>query len=252
MIADMNKNPICYAVIVAGGKGSRMGGKTKKQYLPLGNMPMLSRTLSVFDQCGLCDGIFLVVPEEDLSFCQVHVLDPFSFRLPVHLVAGGTSRQDSVYNGLVAARQMIEEGEKNTGKGNPVVLVHDGVRPLVPKKLIRDCMETAFVTGACVPVLPCVDTVKSLDAAEQKVLGTLERSKIGFAQTPQAFDVEILWQAFCHARQTHFMGTDESSLLEHANLNVSIVQGSPRNIKLTTLVDYVLARHLLKDEGLLL
>ncbi len=235
---------ICYGIIVASGRGTRMGTATKKQYLPLGGMPVLSRTIQVFDQCPLMDQIFLVVPEDDFSFCEESILVPFGFHSPVQLVAGGKSRQDSVYNGLAAARQMTTNKENR----KQIVLVHDGVRPLVPDSLIRACVEKALDTGACIPVLPSADTVKFLDAGRSRVSGTLDRKCIGLAQTPQAFDMDILWQAFLHARKTDFTGTDESSLLEHANGIVSIVQGSYENIKITTRADLIFARYLLENQ----
>ncbi len=225
-----------------------MGSKIKKQYLPLGGMPVLSRTISVFDQCGLCKRIFLVVPEEDMSFCREHVIDPFSFDLPLHLVTGGNSRQDSVYHGLAAARQTAEDMGEIRDEKKPVVLVHDGVRPLVSRDLIFNCLEKAVATGSCIPVLPCMDTVKSLDVEEQMITGTLERRSIGFAQTPQVFDMDVLFRAFAHAGKTHFTGTDEASLLEHAGEKVSMVQGDSKNIKLTTTADLAFARYLLKGE----
>ncbi len=235
---------ICYAIIVAGGTGTRMGTSTKKQYLPLGNMPVLSRTIQVFDQCPLIDHIFLVVPEDDISFCRDNIIAPFGFCSPISLVSGGESRQNSVYNGLIAAKQVA--GSKRDRK--QIVLVHDGVRPLVSESLIRDCVEKALITGGCIPVLSSVDTVKCLDVGKSQVAKTLDRNCIGFAQTPQAFDIDILTDAFVHAREMNFTGTDEASLLEHADRVVSIVQGSARNIKITTMSDLVFARSLLEDQ----
>ncbi len=234
---------ICYGIIVAGGMGTRMGTATKKQYLPLGDMPVLSRTIQVFDQCSLIDQMLLVVSEDDVSFCQENIIAPFGFCTPVSLIAGGKSRQESVYNGLVAARQMA--GSEKDKK--QIVMVHDGVRPLVRDSLIRACVGKALDTGACIPVLPSPDTVKFLDAGKRRVWGTLDRKSIGLAQTPQAFDMDILWAAFLHARKTKFTGTDEASLLEHAGKMVSIVAGHPENIKITTMSDLTFARYLLEN-----
>ncbi len=235
---------ICYGIIVAGGMGTRMGTTTKKQYLPLEGMPVLSRTIQVFDQCQLIDQILLVVPEDDFSFCEDNIIAPFGFCTQVRLVAGGEFRQDSVYNGLAAARHMAPP-KKNRKQ---LVLVHDGVRPLVPESVIRDCVEKAVITGACIPVLPSMDTVKLLDGEGSHVAKTLDRKSIGFAQTPQVFDMDILEDAFIHARNTNFRGTDESSLLEHANHIVSTVGGSFENIKITTISDLHFASYLLKNQ----
>ncbi len=238
----------CYAIIVAGGMGTRMGGAIKKQYLPLGDMPVLSRTIQVFDQCPLIDQILLVVPEDDILFCKDNIIAPFGFCSPVSLIAGGQSRQESVYNGLVAVRQMVAGRKKDRKQ---IVMVHDGVRPLVPESVIKDCMEKTLLTGACIPVLPSVDTVKFLDVGNAQVTETLDRKCVGFAQTPQTFDMDILWDAFSHARETNFTGTDEASLVEHADKIVSIVEGSSENIKITTMSDLAFARYLLEDQTLL-
>ncbi len=235
---------VCYAIIVAGGMGTRMGTATKKQYLHLGGMPVLSRTIQVFDQCQFIHQILLVVPEDDFSFCRDNIISPFGFRNQIRLVAGGKFRQDSVYNGLAAARQMSEK--KGTRK--QIVLVHDGVRPLVPESVIRACVDKAVLTGACIPVLPSMDTVKFLDTQGSQVSKTLDRKCVGFAQTPQVFDMDILADAFIHARNTNFRGTDESSLLEYAGHMVSTVQGSSRNIKITTISDLEFASYLLEHQ----
>lgn len=226
------------AIIVAGGKGKRMQSRQKKQYLELEKIPILTRTIKVFDSHEkICD-IILVIPEEDKKFCREFILEPFDFKTPIHLVNGGIRRQESVFNGLKKACELSPD------LGKTVVLIHDGVRPFVGKKLIDDCIAKATINGACIPAVKITDTVKKvLDG--QKIAKTLDRDFLYRAQTPQVFRLDLVLRAYAHAKATLFAGTDDASLMEHAGLLVSVTDGSLFNIKLTTPEDLSLARYLL-------
>lgn len=232
----------CIPVIVAGGKGRRMGEQVKKQYLMLDGLPVLVRTLKVFDRHAGLDPAILVVPEKDRSWCQKNLIQPHGFVRPIHLVSGGGTRQESVRNGIRKAESLA---------GDPVrtlVLIHDGVRPFVPQDLIDSLMETAVRKGGSIPVLAVADTLKQV-GLDSRIQKTLNRDQVFRAQTPQVFRLDLILKAFEHAQDSGFTGTDDSSLMEHAGFAVYAIPGSAGNIKLTTPQDLELARHILELNG---
>lgn len=218
-----------------------MGADIKKQYLCLDNIPVLSRTLMVFDRHDDIDQIFLVIPGNDHDFCREKIVAPFNFRKKIHLVAGGEQRQDSVFNGikkLVASLESIE---------NKIVLIHDGVRPFVKDSMISACISGAQNTGACIPGLKMTDTIKQVDNQLQ-IEKTISRQKLYCAQTPQAFKLGLILSAFEYAQKTFFQGTDDASIVEHSGHPVMISQGSKFNIKITTPEDLLLGECLINKE----
>lgn len=212
------------AVIVAAGMGVRMGSALRKQYLSLRGRPMLVHTLTAFDQCPRIDRIIVVVPEDELSFCRSQIIDPLGMRAPVVTVAGGTRRQDSVFNGL----------EDLNGEG--IVLIHDGVRPLISRKLIESCIEGALRWDACIPVVTVNDTLKKIDGSGD-IEKTVSREGLAMAQTPQGFRISLIKRAHCLARRNSWKATDDASLVERSGAAVHTIAGSPLNIKITTSVD---------------
>ena len=231
------------AIIVAAGKGLRMQSKQKKQFIELDNIPVLTRTLMAFDSHGKMNDIILVLPSEDMEFCRETIVQPFDFKTPIHFVNGGQTRQDSVFNGIVKAGELSRSsGQESFNR--TIVLIHDGVRPFIGKKLIDTCMERAKATGACIPGIKIMDTIKQV-LDEEWISKTLDRDKLYRAQTPQVFRLDLVLKAFEYAKTTSFSGTDEASILEHAGIPVSITKGSEFNIKLTTREDLVIAQYLL-------
>jgi 2-C-methyl-D-erythritol 4-phosphate cytidylyltransferase len=226
------------AIIVAAGKGLRMQSRKKKQYLELDKIPVLTRTITAFDSHEKIDNIILVLPAEDRRFCSDFLITPFGFQTPIHLVNGGTTRQESVSNGLRKVGKLSPSFEKT------IALIHDGVRPFIDKVLIDDCIKKAVVTGACIPAVKITDTVKVV-LNRDKISKTLDRDLLFQAQTPQVFRLDLILKAFAHARDTSFIGTDDASIMEHAGFSVSITTGSSFNIKLTTPGDLLLANYLL-------
>ena len=222
---------MCTAIIVAAGKGLRMKRRRAKQFLPLAGRPILASTLAVFDACPRIRRIFLVVPENAFDFCRRHILSDRDSNVPVMLVAGGAQRQDSVYNGLVAM---------DGARGDQVVLIHDGVRPFVPAVMIDACIDGARRLGACIPAIPLHDTVKKIGDAGS-VTGTIDRSGLRLAQTPQAFGYGVVRSAHEQARRDAYQGTDDASLVERLGQPVGIVDGSPFNIKITSPQDLAVA-----------
>ncbi|MBU0969632.1 MAG: 2-C-methyl-D-erythritol 4-phosphate cytidylyltransferase [Proteobacteria bacterium] len=227
------------AIIVAAGKGLRMHSLEKKQYMELDKIPVLSRTITAFDSHGKIDDIVLVLPSEDRVYCRDLLVMPYEFKTPIHYTNGGSTRQESVFNGLIKAGKLSGAFDKT------IVLIHDGVRPFVDKRLMDDCISKAVITGACIPVVKITDTVKKV-VDKEWILHTLDRDLLFQAQTPQVFRLDLVLTAFEHARVTSFSGTDDASIMEHAGVCVSVAPGSLYNIKLTTQQDFALAHYLLK------
>lgn len=222
------------ALIPAAGMGRRMGKAVAKQFLPLGDRPMLAHTLLAFQRAAEVDEIIPILSEEDMENCLRDIIEPFHITKVRTLVVGGKERQDSVFNGL-------EKVEKDTA----VVIVHDGVRPFVTLELIREAVEAAR-RGECVAVgVPLKDTVKEVDA-KGVVRHTLERSRLWAIQTPQAFPAKVLKRAYEESYKHQVYGTDDAMLVERAGTKVRVIMGSYENIKITTPEDLILAEEILK------
>lgn len=224
------------AIIVAGGKGSRMGSPVKKQYLSVGGIPILSRTLSAFDACDVIREIILAVPETDFAFCRNQIIA--CCRKKVTLVAGGAERQQSVYNGLLALAHTEE-----------VVAIHDGVRPFVKPERIASCVDEAERSGACILAAPVTDTLKRVDNAGI-IRETVDRGNLWLAQTPQAFSYRLIREAHETALREGYSGTDDAGLVERIGKPVSIIPGSAGNLKITIYDELALAEAILASENL--
>ncbi len=218
------------AVIVAAGSGRRMRTRLRKQYLPLAGRPVLARTLAVFDSCPKIEQICLVIPAEDFDYCRRNILEPQKFGTEIVLAAGADSRQGSVFNGL----QQVDD---RCG----IVAIHDGVRPLVRTDQLMACIEGAAQSGACILAVPAFDTLKQVDASG-RIAKTLARERIWLAQTPQAFELELIRKAHGLARREGYAGTDDASLVERLGAPVTIITGSRSNIKITDSEDLQIAR----------
>jgi 2-C-methyl-D-erythritol 4-phosphate cytidylyltransferase len=211
-----------------------MGKAVAKQFLPLGDKPMLAHTLLAFQRSSEIDEIIPILSEEDMETCLKDVIEAFHITKVRTLVVGGKERQDSVYNGL-----------KKTDKDAAVILVHDGVRPFVTLDLIRECVEAAR-KGECVAVgVPLKDTIKEVDG-KGIVRQTLERSSLWAIQTPQAFPAKVLRKAYDESYKKKVYGTDDATLVERAGSKIRVIMGSYENIKITTPEDLILAEEILK------
>ncbi|MEK3750164.1 2-C-methyl-D-erythritol 4-phosphate cytidylyltransferase [Paenibacillus sp. FSL E2-8871] len=221
-------------VIVAAGRGTRMGTVESKQYLLLQGKPIIVHTLEVFQQHELISEIVLVTGKEDIERCrewiQLYKLDKVKAIVP-----GGSERQHSVHKGLLKLTTQW-------------VMVHDGVRPFVQPKEIEACYERAKQIGASVLAVPVKDTIKQVDN-EGKVLSTPDRRSLWAIQTPQTFRLSELLDAYATAERDAFLGTDDSSLAERAGIPVSVVEGSYRNIKITTPDDLDFAEFTERNRG---
>lgn len=206
-------------ILVAAGRGERMGGGRPKAFLELAGEPLLLRAARAFEAAPSLEAIVAVVPAE-LTAAASELLTPLRKLLAV--VAGGARRQDSVLLGLAR----VPEGFDG------VVLVHDAARPLVDVGLIEAVAREAAASGAALPVAPLVDTVKRVRGG--RVVETLDRAELGGAQTPQGFRVALLREACDAARRADLTLTDEAMAVERLGHPVSAVPGSSRNRKLTT------------------
>jgi 2-C-methyl-D-erythritol 4-phosphate cytidylyltransferase len=207
------------AVIVAAGRGTRMGTKESKQYLPINGKPILVYTLEAFERAPEVSTIVLVVSKEDIVHCQSYI-EKYGLTKISAIVAGGTSRQGSVYEGL----QLLD---------TEWVIVHDGVRPFITTESISHCWRAAEQYGAAVIAVPVKDTIKVADEAGM-VLTTPDRNSLWAIQTPQAFRRSDLVTAHQKAAFDQYEGTDDASLMERLGLPVRIVEGDYGNIKITT------------------
>ena len=225
------------AIVVAAGKGIRMKGTMRKQYLDLSGRPLLAHSIMTFDSSSLVEEIFLVVPKEDAEYCQNKILSLLELKKQTNLIHGGAKRQDSVYNGLQAL-----------GKNTKTVVIHDGVRPFVQPEDLKKCILGSKKYGACILGTPASDTLKSVDKSNI-IQKTLPRENIWLAQTPQAFQYDLILKAHETAQREGFVGTDDASLVERMGETVKIIDGGRFNIKITTKEDLAVAEAMF-DAGL--
>jgi len=214
------------AIIVAAGSGSRIGSDKPKQFLEIHGKPIIIHTLERFASCDTVDEIVLVLPADEIeSFAKS--ADRFSIKKINRIVAGGKTRAESVRNGLDAVSDLTQ-----------IVAVHDGARPLVGVIEISRTIDAAALSGAACLVAPVTDTIK--EVADEKIVGTVDRSRLRRALTPQAFRTDILKKAFENADLSESI-TDECYLVEKLGVQIACVEGSPLNIKVTHPQDLTLA-----------
>ena len=218
-----------YVIIVAGGKGLRMGSDIPKQFLPIGGKPVLMRTLERFRAYDTDLKIILVLPEAQQDYWR-RLCEQYHFDVKYELANGGQTRFHSVQNGLA----LIPDDAEG------VVGVHDGVRPFPSIDVIRNCYTTARTAKAVIPVIPVVETVRQL---ENESSVTVPRDKYRLVQTPQTFDIQLLKAA---NRQPYNEGfTDDASVVESYGYEITLVEGNRENIKITTPYDLKIAEVLL-------
>ncbi|MBL7744859.1 MAG: 2-C-methyl-D-erythritol 4-phosphate cytidylyltransferase [Chitinophagaceae bacterium] len=223
----MNK----YAIVVAGGSGTRMGGHLPKQFMLLKNKPVLYYTLKAFLGSYPDLQIILVLPADFTDMGQ-EIIDAYFDKERIRITAGGDTRFQSVKNGL-----MLVEKES-------IVFVHDGVRCLLSADLIHRCYEAALSTGSAVPTITCKDSVRLL---KEDGSDAIDRNRIMLVQTPQTFHSKILLPAFQIDYKDKF--TDEATVVEAFGLKVTLVEGEESNIKITKPVDLLMAEKILEERS---
>ena len=226
-----------YVIIVAGGKGLRMGTDILKQFLPIGGKPVLMRTIERFREYSPSLQIILVLPKNQQDYWR-QLCQEYAFPLPLDgagggsyfLTDGGETRFHSVQNGLALI--------PNDAEG--VVGIHDGVRPFPSIDVIRNCYETARTAKAVIPVIPVVETIRHLKG-EKSI--TVPRGDYRLVQTPQTFDIQLLKAANRQPYNDSF--TDDASVIENYGYNITMVEGNRENIKITTPFDLKIAESLI-------
>jgi 2-C-methyl-D-erythritol 4-phosphate cytidylyltransferase len=229
-------------ILPAAGLGTRMGrqsperaGVSRKQFMLLDGAPILLHTIRKFVSCASVSEIVIALRKDDFAWVE-SLLASEAQAKPVRLVEGGDTRQQSVENALAALDPAVD-----------LVAVHDAVRPFIEPSIIEEAIREAAQSGAAIVGIVPVDTVKQVK--RNKIHGTLSRDRLVLAQTPQVFRHELLKRAFAQAAEDGFVGTDESSLVERLEqVEVSVVAGSDRNIKITKPTDMDLARLFLAEE----
>ncbi|RNC68013.1 MAG: 2-C-methyl-D-erythritol 4-phosphate cytidylyltransferase [Desulfuromonadales bacterium] len=226
-----------FALVPAAGMGKRMGASINKQYLQLADKPILAHTLTVFERTSFVDGIYVIIPEDEIPFCREQVVERHGLAKVRQIVAGGAERQHSVLNGLRAMEGVVADDD--------VVLIHDGVRPFVTPEILERAVAVAREGDGALVAVPAKDTVKVVENGV--ITATPPRESLWLAQTPQAFRYGLIRAAHEAADAERFLGTDDAMLAERFGCQVRVVLGDYRNIKITTPEDMILAEAFLKE-----
>ncbi len=239
----------CTAIVLAGGRGRRMGTAVAKQYLLLEGKPVLCYALDVFERSELIDEVVLVVGKGQISYCLKEIVEKYQYRKIKAVTEGGTERYHSVFAGL-------QKAEIEKGKGS-CVFIHDGARPFVDEEILKRAYEEVVQSGACVVGMPVKDTIKIAD--EQGCIHmTPKRSLVWQIQTPQVFEGELIARAYTELMEKEkelldqgVLITDDAMVVEKVCSHpVKLVEGSYENIKITTPEDLEIAKIFVKNRTL--
>lgn len=226
------------AIVLSAGSGSRMNSSIPKQYMEILGKPMLYYPLKCFEECPYISEIIIVAAAKDINMVQTEIADAYGFKKVRKIVAGGKERYNSVFNGLKAA----ENAE--------YVMIHDGARPCIDNNLLDRLRDSVISSGACIPAVPCKDTVKIADS-EGFVKMTPDRQTVWNVQTPQTFELQGIkkaYEAYMTAPSRGINITDDAMIWEiYDRRKVRIVTGDYKNIKLTTNEDIVQIENILKN-----
>lgn len=231
------KNDKVSVLIPAAGMGKRMAKDRQKQFLMLGDMPVLAHTLKVFEGIDEVNEIIIIVPRGEEEFCLTNIVERYKIHKVTKVIAGGKERQDSVYNGL-----------KLLSDDTAFVIVHDGVRPFIGKDIIRKSIELAKEADGVVAGVPAKDTIKRV-SNDMLVEATMNRAHLWLIQTPQTFKYKIINEAYNKAYINDYYGTDDASLVERLGYKVKVIMDSYENIKITTPEDMLFAEMIYKSRG---
>jgi len=221
-----------YAIIVAGGSGTRMGSEIPKQFLLLEDKPIIIHTINAFISTNPKIKIILVLPQDSIQEWKL-LCSKYNFNCPITVVAGGSSRFASVKNGL----QKIENS-------NSLVAIHDGVRPLVTQKMINVSYELASDKGTAIAATPLKETIRKIDGVNSR---TIDRNQLRSIQTPQTFQTSLIKNAFEKFEQDQNF-TDDASVAEKAGYQIHLFEGDYKNIKITTPEDLLFGSAILRQK----
>lgn len=216
-----------FVLIVAGGSGSRMKYSIPKQFIPIGNMPILMHTIAAFYQSNKNIHITVVLPGDHIQYWE-DLCKKFNFTIVHNLVKGGDTRGASVINGL------------NSLPGEGLVAIHDGVRPFVSKEIISNSFDIAGKHGSAVAVVDLKDSIRKVDLSENKAV---DRTNYKIVQTPQTFKIPLIKESYRKADLLTF--TDDATVAEAAGNKIELIKGSYDNIKVTTPEDLIVAQEIL-------
>ena len=222
------------AVIVAAGKGSRMGADINKQFLNIKDKPILYYTLKAFDCCSLIDDIILVTTKREMGYCKNEIVDRYKIKKVSNIVEGGLERQNSVYNGLRACSDC------------EIVLIHDGARPFIENRFIEEGISFAKEFGASTCGVEPKDTIKVKDKHGFSA-STLNRTSLFSVQTPQCFKYNLIVDSHEKAFKDNLKVTDDTSIAEYYGHRVYLYEGSYNNIKITTPEDLAIGEKILEN-----
>ncbi|MDR3339299.1 MAG: 2-C-methyl-D-erythritol 4-phosphate cytidylyltransferase [Candidatus Symbiothrix sp.] len=232
-----------YVIIVAGGKGLRMGSDSPKQFQVLCGRPVLMHTLDAFYDYDHAIRILLVLPDDQKVYWK-NLCTDYDFNIPHVVVSGGETRFHSVKNGLSLIEKQLADNEQNWME-NALIGIHDGVRPLVSKALIARTYEQAALEKGAYPVIPVTDSLRKSTGVAAKKFVPVDRSKYFLVQTPQVFWADLLIAAYKQEYKEEF--TDDVSVVEAAGTcHPTTVEGKRENLKITTPIDFAIAQTLIK------
>ncbi len=220
-------------IIPAAGTGSRMKTEKNKQYLELGDKPVLAHTIECFHGIPEIVEIIVVAALKEVEYCTNEVTKKYGFKKVKKVISGGSTRQESVYKGLQETSPEVD-----------YVIIHDGARPFIKKELIRDFIQNLSNEAALVMGVPEKNTIKKIK--DSFIINTIPREDVWEIQTPQGFRREIITQAFKEAEGKYHLFTDDSSMVEKINVPVKIFRGDYLNIKITAFEDYKLGEKILE------
>lgn len=218
-----------YAIIVAGGSGTRMGSQIPKQFLIVAGQPILMHTLRVFNTYDPEMSLIVVLPQSQIEYWH-ELCAEYGFDIRHSIATGGATRFESVKNGMALT------------SADSIIAVHDGVRPLVSPETLDRCYTTAEARGTAIPVMPSIESVRICDADGRS--HAADRSKIMMVQTPQVFRGDVLHKAYRQSFSPLF--TDDASVVEAMGQTVELTEGNVGNIKITTPMDLILAESMLQ------
>lgn len=218
------------AIILAGGKGKRMGSDISKQFITVNGKPILYYTLSKFLKCKDIENIILVLPKDEIQYCVKEILEKYSLKVN-KIIEGGKERQESVYNGLKACSD------------SSIVLIHDGARPFVSENIIRNGIRYASKYGAAAPGVMPKDTIK-IKNSEGFSIQTPNRENLVAVQTPQVFKWSTIMECHEKIKRDKIVVTDDTMVIEMYGHKVYLYEGEYNNIKVTTQEDLLIAEYL--------
>ncbi len=223
------------AIIVAAGSSVRMNCPGNKNYLPIQDIPALSLTLKAFDECTVIDEIVLVYKKEELSFA-IEAVKCAGVKKNVSYAIGGTTRQESVYNGILAVSPSCN-----------YVAIHDGARVMITPEVIEKVMKAAYESGAATSARKVTDTLCTLNESLSEIGEYINRDSCALIQTPQCFDYSLIKKAHDEALKEHVSATDDTSLIKRLGREVKLVFTDGKNLKLTHPEDVVIARAIIES-----